>query len=118
VKATGCGFFLAAPWIPGRTLAGDDGLVRPEFVWAALDCPTGWAATLMPPIEKVVVLGTLAVDVYHRPEAGRRHILVSWPMGSERRKFCAAAALWSEESSLLAVARATWIQVSQPGRAE
>jgi hypothetical protein len=109
---------MAAPWIPGQTLADDEGLVRPEFVWAALDCPTGWAATLMPPIQKVVVLGTLAVDVYNRPQVGRRHILVSWPMASERRKFCAAAALWSEDRCLLAVARATWIQVSHAGRAE
>ena len=31
---------FAAPWTPDGSLAGHDGLVRPECVWAALDCPT------------------------------------------------------------------------------
>ena len=32
---------VAAPWTPDPGLAGRDGIVRPIFVWAALDCPTG-----------------------------------------------------------------------------
>ena len=35
---------LAAPWIPDASLAGQTGKVRNEFLWAALDCPGGWAA--------------------------------------------------------------------------
>src|SRR2546429_181527 len=31
----------AAPWVPDESLADSMGLVRPEFVWAALDCPSG-----------------------------------------------------------------------------
>jgi hypothetical protein len=108
---------MAAPWVPDNALADQQGLVPLELVWAALDCPSGWAATLMPPVQKVVVLGTLAVDVHRRPAAGRRHVLVSWPLGSERRKFYAGAALWSDEGQLLATARSTWIQVSPEGSA-
>jgi hypothetical protein len=34
---------LAAPWLPDAFLAGN-GRVRNEFLWAAMDCPGGWAA--------------------------------------------------------------------------
>jgi len=30
---------VAAPWIPDETLTDGGGAVRPEFLWAALDCP-------------------------------------------------------------------------------
>jgi hypothetical protein len=32
---------LAATWIPDPTLAAEDGFVASEFLWSALDCPTG-----------------------------------------------------------------------------
>ncbi len=32
---------LAATWTPDPTLTADDGFVAPEFLWSALDCPTG-----------------------------------------------------------------------------
>jgi hypothetical protein len=103
---------IAATWIPREDVADSHGDVRPEFVWAALDCPTGWVATLLPPDEQVVVLGTFAVDHRHRLRAGSRYVIGAWPLGSERRKFFTGAALWSDEGDLHAVARATWIQVS------
>jgi hypothetical protein len=34
----------AAPWTPEETVAGASDRVRPEVVWAALDCPSGIAA--------------------------------------------------------------------------
>jgi hypothetical protein len=36
------GQLLAAPWTPDPSVADADGTVRPEVVWAALDCPAGW----------------------------------------------------------------------------
>ena len=33
---------FAAPWTPDPSLVAADGLVAPEFVWSALDCPTGY----------------------------------------------------------------------------
>ena len=106
------GSLTAAPWIPDEDLADSDGQVRPEFVWAALDCPTGWAATLLPPDEKVVVLGTLTVDYRSGLHAGRRYVVGAWPIARDGRKHFTGGALWSEEGDLRAVARATWIQVS------
>jgi len=103
---------VAAPWIPGEDLADGQGLVRPEYIWAALDCPTGWVTTILPPHHTVVVLGTLAVENRRRLRAGRRHVLAAWPLGSEGRKLRAGAALWSDQGELHAIARATWIEVS------
>src|SRR5207253_3605768 len=34
---------LAATWVPYSNLASEDRAVAGEFVWAALDCPTGYA---------------------------------------------------------------------------
>ena len=34
---------VAAPWAPDPTLFDKGGTVRPEFVWAALDCPSSFA---------------------------------------------------------------------------
>src|SRR3954447_8743199 len=39
---------LAATWTPDPSLAAEDGLVAPEFLWSALDCPTGYAANHNP----------------------------------------------------------------------
>ncbi len=36
---------IACPWRPNAALANENGLVRTEFVWAALDCPTAFAPT-------------------------------------------------------------------------
>ncbi|WP_163697243.1 hypothetical protein [Mycolicibacterium sarraceniae] len=36
---------LADRWIADASLADDDGAVRPEIGWAALDCPGRWAAS-------------------------------------------------------------------------
>ncbi len=36
--------FWAAPWTPDPSVTGAGGRVRPEVVWAALDCLSGIAA--------------------------------------------------------------------------
>src|SRR5262245_39066055 len=35
---------ICAPWVPCSDLASEDRTVAGEFIWAALDCPTGYAA--------------------------------------------------------------------------
>lgn len=37
---------VATPWAPPAWTADPSGQVRPEFIWAALDCPTYFAAYL------------------------------------------------------------------------
>ena len=58
--ANGDNSALAASWIPDSSLTNGGVVVRPEFVWAAMDCPTGFAAGF--PWRGTLVTGRLAVE--------------------------------------------------------
>jgi hypothetical protein len=100
---------VAAPWRPGADLAADDGAVRPEFTWAALDCPGAWAwlAGLANPL----VLGRLAVAIDLPVIAGRLHVVGAWRLGHEGRKYYSGSTIWRADGTVCARARATWIEI-------
>ena len=100
---------VAAPWTPDASVADEDGQVRPEIVWAALDCPSGFAV-ITP--ETVAVLGRLAVKLVAPVQPGKRHVAIGWPLGEDGRKLYAGAALFSQDGRLRAFARATWVRLS------
>jgi hypothetical protein len=84
--------------------------VRPEFVWAVLDCPTYFACyhdASPPPIS---FLGRLAARVTGPVEAETEHVVAAWPLEGEGRKRLAGAAVYSAEGDVLAFARATLIE--------
>jgi hypothetical protein len=91
---------VAAPWTP-------EGTVRPEVVWAALDCPSGWAVDEFQRVG--VLLGRMAAAIGAIPRAGEPHVVAGWRIGEEDRKRFAGSALWSAEGELLARARSTWL---------
>ncbi|MBD0329541.1 MAG: hypothetical protein ICV64_05500 [Thermoleophilia bacterium] len=99
---------VAAPWAPAPELAGEDGDLRPEFVWAALDCPGAFAVGFAGRGE--LLLGRLAARVDHAPRPRERCVVVGWPLGEEGRKLYAGTALFSDAGDLYAIARATWIE--------
>lgn len=101
---------VAAPWTPDHTLAGADGRVRPEFVWAALDCP-GAFANGFPQIP--MVLGRLTGRPVAAVEPGEECVVVGWSAGVEGRKHFAGTALFGADGELRAIARATWIRLIQ-----
>jgi hypothetical protein len=98
---------VASPWVPARDLADERGLVRPEFLWAALDCPGAIAATWTGRDE--MLLGRLAARILTRPRGGRPLIVLGWPLGEERRKRYVGTVLHDEQSNVVAYAQATWI---------
>ena len=103
---------FAADWTPDPTLAGEDGAVRAECVWAALDCPTSAPVANMgegPP----VVLARLAARIEAPVRAGEPHALVSWELGREGRKREAACVLFDSAGSVLARSRALWIELRE-----
>jgi hypothetical protein len=100
----------AAPWTPAADLAGEDGLVRPEFVWSALDCPSGLAINAFGGVGRVL-LGRLAADLRHPVRAGQDHVLTAWPISRDGRKLHTGSALFTAAGELLAAARAVWIEV-------
>jgi hypothetical protein len=101
---------LAAPWRPHTSLADANGHLRPEFVWAALDCPGYWA-TCHP---SVALLGELAVSVEHVPQIDEPCVVISWRIGGEGRKHRAGTALFDASGARCAVGIATWIELKQP----
>jgi hypothetical protein len=81
--------------------------VRPEFVWAALDCPGAIAVGF--PDRGETLLGRFAVAIDELPEPGARCVVLAWPLGEDGRKLYAGTALFGESGRALARARATWI---------
>jgi hypothetical protein len=115
---------LAATWVPDPTLTAEDGLVAPEFLWSALDCPTGYASfydRASGGFDRTpVLLGRMSARIEARPRPGERCVITAWETGRDGRKRIAEAAAYGETGILLAVARATWITVDrkvQLGRA-
>lgn len=108
---------LAASWTPDPNLADDDGLVAPEFLWSALDCPTGFACNCDPPSDGFdttpLLLGRMSARIESRPLPGEHCIITAWPTGRDGRKRTAEAAAHDEAGRLLAVARTTWIAVER-----
>jgi hypothetical protein len=98
---------LAAPWVPDSALADADGVVRHEFVWAALDCPGAFAVGFS--ARGGLLLGRLTAEVRAPVRAGERHVVMGWPLGEERRKLYAGTALANAAGELCGLARATWI---------
>jgi hypothetical protein len=96
---------LASPWTPPAWAAGDDGVVRPEFIWAALDCPATFA-TLLDDDASIGVLARLRARIDAPVVAGREHVVIGWPMGAEGRKAHAGSAILSAGGSVLAAATA------------
>ncbi len=97
---------VAAVWSPDSSLLDDFGAVRPEFVWAALDCPGYFAVEH---VARPAVLGRFGV-VMHEPRIEPQPIIVTgWPIRSEGRKHQAGTALHDADGRLLAAGLAIWI---------
>jgi len=108
---------FAASWIPHGSLSGADGHVASEFVWAALDCPTGYCSVGARHLglkgNETALLGRMAARIERRPRPGDRCVVVAWPTGRDGRKLFADSALLSSEQDVLAIARTTWLLVDR-----
>jgi hypothetical protein len=108
---------FAASWVPHGSLSGEDGYVASEFVWAALDCPTGYCSVGARHLglngDETVLLGRMAARIKRRPRPEDRCVVVAWPTGREGRKLFAKSALLSPEQEVLAMARTTWLLVDR-----
>jgi hypothetical protein len=100
---------VAATWTPDDTVADDEGFVRPEFIWAALDCPGYFAAA----DAGMALLGRMSAVLHRRAPIGEPLIITGWPIESEGRKHRVGTALHDSDGKLVAAATATWITVNE-----
>jgi len=91
----------AAPW----TVPVD---VSPPMVWAALDCPGGWAVIAA---GRPYVLGRIAVRLGRMPAPSDRCVVLGALAATKGRKALVHTTLYGPDGAELARARATWIAV-------
>jgi hypothetical protein len=105
---------VAAAWTPDESLCDRRGQVAPEFIWAALDCPT--AFPLLEPEEaralEPMVLAKLCVSLESELRAGEPACLVAWPIAQDGKRGTAGAAIFAASGRLVGRARATWISLA------
>jgi hypothetical protein len=106
----------AAPWTPDPSVTDTGGRVRPEVVWAALDCPSGIAAAEAAGLARgtAVLLGRMTASLAVRPVAGDQCRVIAWPGGRDGRKLAARSALLGPGGKVLAAAKAVWLTVPRP----
>ena len=98
----------AAVWRPDASLADGD-RVRPEFVWAALDCPGGWTVDL---VGRPMVLGRMTAQVPAVPEVGEPCVVVGRLTGRDGRKAFTTTTGYGADGRVLGQADAVWIAIS------
>jgi hypothetical protein len=98
---------IGAIWDTTRTPVAK-GRVPDRFVWAALDCPSGFAALggIGPG-----VLGTQSVEMIRRPLVGERLLVVAESKSAEGRKHVSCASLYDRDGNLVARSQAIWLRV-------
>jgi len=101
---------FAAPWTPPAELAGPDGALAREFVWAALDCPSGIATVGWDDVERIL-LGRLTAELRAPVATGAEHVVQAWPLARDGRKLHTGSALYDADGQVLAFARAVWIEL-------
>jgi hypothetical protein len=92
---------VAAHWTPVEE-------VSEVLVWAALDCPSGWAVDDFQ--REGLLLGRLAARIDALPTAGEAHVVVGWRRAIDGRKRFGGSAVFTADGELVALARSTWIQ--------
>ena len=98
---------VAAAWIPNEYWTDEQGLVRPEIIWTALDCPgqMAWRAEGV----NTGMLGRLTARIQRSVRVGSRYVVIGWTMGNEGKKYFAGTAVFDEAGELCAYAKAVWI---------
>ena len=104
------GFTYAAPWLPSKDLTDEHGKVKPEFIWAVLDCP-GYYATFTD--LRPALLGEFTVHIDRLVHADEACVVMGWPILIEGRKHKVGTALFDEDGERCALGVATWVETKR-----
>ncbi|MFH9364187.1 hypothetical protein OG333_32075 [Streptomyces anulatus] len=98
---------VACTWTPAPDLADEEGRIRAEFVWSALDCPGGWTTD---PARRPRVLGRMTAAVGELPLVGTPLVLVGRLERLDGRTATIGTALYDRtDGQPLAVASSVWV---------
>ncbi len=98
----------AAPWTPHEAFGHEDGMIDAPVMWAAMDCPGGWAADFT---KNSIVLGRMTAEVTRRPVSGEPCIATGRLHEQVGRKFFTDTALYAEDGELLGHAEQVWVLI-------
>ena len=105
---------VASPWTPPAWTADESGRVRPEFLWAVMDCPSYFA--VYPDEQPMSFLARMTARVEAPVTVGDEHVVFSWPISADGRKRTAGAAVLSGAGDVLATARVLMIEPREAAR--
>jgi len=100
---------VASTWTPPASAGDERGEVRPELVWAVLDCPTYFAAYLDDDLG-LSFLVRFAARIDAPVIVEREHVVIAWPIERDGRKRRAGSAVLMPEGQTLAVADALLVE--------
>ncbi len=102
---------VASLWVPAPDMYEREGVLLPEMIWSALDCP-GYTAAFHDDI-KPAVLGEITAEITAamdgRVGTADPLVVYAWPLGGSGRKFLAGTAVADASGALMARAQSTWI---------
>jgi hypothetical protein len=104
----------AAAWCPAEELGDGSGVVRPRFVWSALDCTSAFPLLEDPANQRLepMVLARLAASQMHPVRALVPHAITAWMLDLDERGGTAGVALRDAGGVLCAIGRARWVSLA------
>ncbi|MET0282728.1 MAG: hotdog fold domain-containing protein [Steroidobacteraceae bacterium] len=98
---------VATGWVPDASVGQADGVVGPQFMAAALDCP-GFQA--LQTGLKPYLLGEFTCRIDHAVRVGETCVIVGWKIEVKGRRSIVGTALYNAQGELCALAKGVWIE--------
>lgn len=101
---------VAGFWNAVEDFANHEGIINTPVVWAAMDCPGGWAADQS---VEPMLLGTMTGSVLRPVRADATYHAVGEVTARDGRKVFTSTALFTPEGELLAHSEQVWITIGR-----
>ncbi|PJZ83058.1 hypothetical protein [Leptospira harrisiae] len=105
---TGFAYLHGAIWNPWKKLGDTNDKILNEIVWAALDCPGGFAVSFVDPI--MIVLVKLRARINENISVNDTYAIQAWEIGRNRRQRIAGTAIYRlSDFKCVAYSEAYWM---------
>lgn len=100
---------VASHWTPALKHCDKNGMVFPQMIWAALDCPGFFAGY---PKGKLALLAQFTCEIIKPLNGKDRATIVGWPINIDGRKSKVGTALYDQSGDLVAKTEGLWVEVN------